>query len=138
MPETADILDRTAKLLHREGLHTGEQFAGKDGALDVCAAIYLAAEGRIPPEFYTDEDASLLLIGCSAKAMLAIQAISAVLDTEPCVTVICPGHEVPDYIEHVSHWAATRAPLAETPPTVSEVIGRILRAADHLDQLTAA
>lgn len=135
---TETVLDRTARLIHLHGLHRGEQFASF-GRLDVCAAIYLATHGRpVPAEFYTDEDASIRLIECSAPAMQAIRALSDALDTEPCFTEIVPGHEVPDYIEHVSNWAST-APIGHTdPPTTSEVIGRILRTAvSHQTALAA-
>ncbi|MFD5899082.1 hypothetical protein [Streptomyces sp. NPDC060366] len=136
MTSIADTLSRAAHLIDLLGLHTGDQFAdSKSDALDVCAAIYFAAEGGFPPEFSTDEDASIRLIECSAPAMQAIRAISNALDSEPCVTEIVPGHEVPDHIEHVSNWAAT-APIGHTaPPTASEVIGRILRTANGLGVL---
>ncbi|MET8571831.1 hypothetical protein [Streptomyces sp. NPDC004783] len=129
MATTARILEQAACLLHLNGLHTGDQFAapGPRGALDVCAAVYVAAEKKTPVQFFTDECASLDLIRASEPAMAAIRAISAALDTEPCET-----NGAPDYIEHVSNWAAT-PPIGETtPPTTSEVIGRILRAADTL------
>lgn len=132
MQDTTYTLNRAAYLLTFLGLHTGEQFAASDSdALDVCAAIYFAAEGTFPQEFVTDEVTSLALIEASAGAMQAIRALSAALDSEPCETEIAPGVTVPDYIEHVSNWAAT-PPIGETtPPTTAEVIGRILRAAQH-------
>ncbi|MFD9004470.1 hypothetical protein ACFV0T_26515 [Streptomyces sp. NPDC059582] len=118
------------------GIHTGNQFAtaGPLGpCLDICAIAYMQAEGgTVPPEFYTDEDASLRLIESSPKAMAAIKAISDVLDTTVCETEVAPGYYVPDYIEHVSNWVATAPPVGpKRPPTVSEVIGRIRRAANH-------
>jgi len=132
MPETARILRAAAQNLTWRGLHTGDQFASPTGALDVCAAIYTAAHGTIPHEFHTDEVASIALIEASAPAMAAIRAVSASLESEPCTTEICPGHEVPDYIEHVSNWAAT-APINHTePPTESEVIGRLYRLSHQL------
>lgn len=138
MPSTASILRGTAQLLATRGLHIGTQFAAPNigplpGGLDICAAVCVAAEGMVPDEFYADEVASLRLIECSAGAMQAIRAISAVLDTEPCETEIAPGHTVPDYIEHVSTWAMTPPVFETRPPCLSEVIGRILRAADHID-----
>lgn len=136
MPNTAAILHRAAKLIAVEGLHTGEQFASTYNGLDICAAVYVSAEADFPTEFFTDEVASLHLIECSAPAMAAIRAISQALDSEPCETEIAPGCPVPDYIEHVSNWAAT-PPIGEhTPPTTAEVIGRILRAAQALDTQT--
>lgn len=132
MPTTAHILRRTAKLIAAEGLHTGDQFAGTYTGLDICAAVYISAESDFPTEFFTDEIASIRLIEASAGAMAAIRAISDAIDSEACETEIAPGVTVPDYIDHVSNWAATRAPFSSAPPTVSEVIGCILRAADTL------
>lgn len=131
MQNTKYTLARAAHFLNILGLHTGDQFAARHVGLDVCAAIYVAAENdTFPEEFTTDEVASIRLIESSADAMTAIRALSAVLDSEPCETEIAPGHTVPDYIEHVSNWAAT-APIGATePPTKEQVIDRILRAAD--------
>lgn len=133
MHTTIQDLRATAALIDRDGLHTGDQFAAPTGALDVCAAAYVAARGSIPTEFYDDEIASITLIEANPRAMAAIQAISrsitnyAVPDTS--------GQ--PDVIEHVSNWANT-APIGEnTPPSTAEVIGRILRAADQLQQQPA-
>ncbi|MFC9891499.1 DUF6197 family protein [Streptomyces pilosus] len=139
------ILRETARIIDFRGLHTGAQFATNIGRrssleapLDVCAAVYAATTGHVPDVFYTDEVASLTLIESNEQAMAAIRAISAALDSEPCETEIEPGTRVPDYIEHVSNWAATRAPFASAPPSTSEVIGRILRAAQQLTAQTAA
>ena len=125
-------LHGTAYLLHHDGLHTGTQFASPEGPLDVCAAAYAITEGTLPDAFYNDECTSLDIIEASDRAMAVIRAISAALDTEPCET-----NGRPDYIEHVSNWAAT-APIGEHfPPRTSEVIGCILRAADtHAEQTT--
>lgn len=131
MYTTPTILKRAAHLITLRGFHAGDQFAAsRHGALDVCAAIYTAAHGfPVRPEFYTDENASIRLIECSAPAIQAIRAISQVLDTEPCVTQITPDYDVPDYIEHVSYWAVTAPMWSTTPPTPAEIVGRILRAA---------
>lgn len=139
MQNTKYTLVRAAHLLNILGLHTGDQFAARHVGLDVCAAIYVAAEGdTFPAEFTTDEVASIRLIEASAGAMTAIRALSAVLDSEPCETEIEPGTHVPDYIEHVSNWAAT-APIGATePPTKDEVIDRILRAANVASLQTTA
>ncbi|MFD8384284.1 hypothetical protein ACFV2X_38180 [Streptomyces sp. NPDC059679] len=144
MPSTAHILRETARILTRQGLHTGSQFAGPsvgfsslDGPLDVCAAIYVAATGKGPAEFQRDELASIRLIECSAPAMQAIRAISDALDSEPSMDQLDRGVEVPNRIEHVSNWASTRAVGEKTPPTADEVIGRILRTADALDSQSA-
>ncbi|PSK57026.1 hypothetical protein B0E38_02557 [Streptomyces sp. 111WW2] len=125
-------LHGTAYLLHHGGLHTGTQFASPEGPLDVCAAAYAITEGDLPDAFYNDECTSLDIIEASDRAMAVIRAISAALDSEPCET-----NGRPDYIEHVSNWAAT-PPIGEHfPPRTSEVIGCILRAADtHAEQTT--
>ncbi|MFE1767275.1 hypothetical protein ACFW81_24035 [Streptomyces angustmyceticus] len=133
MPETAAILRYTARILTERGLHTGDQFAAPNGSLDICAAIYLAAHGKQLRVFTFDEDLSIGFIECSAPAMAAIRAVSDHLDTAPCVTPIAPGHEVPDYIEHVSNWAATIPVFGTRQPTASEVVSRLLRTADALD-----
>jgi hypothetical protein len=138
MATTAMNLHVMAAYVNLYGVHTGDQFAAADDQLDICAIAYVVAEDcPVPPEFHDDECASLTLIESSAGAMAAIRAISAALDTEPCETEIEPGTRVPDYIEHVSNWAATPAPFSSVPPTTSEVIGRILRAADALDHATS-
>lgn len=131
MPSTDDNLLAMAVFARRYGIHTGEQFAapGPCGPLDISALAYIVAERCAPPaEFYTDEVASLRLIEASAPAMQTIRVISSALDTDPCVTVIAPGVDVPDYIEHVSNWAATPGIGQDKPPTLDEVIDRILRA----------
>lgn len=134
---TAEILDETAHIISSYGLHTGAQFAADDSdAVDICAAVYLAAEGTCPPEFSTDETISIAIIEASAKAMTAIKAISDALDSSVCESEIVPGLWVPEYIEHVSNWAATPPIGEKTPPTVSEVIGRIQRAANTVRSQT--
>ncbi|MFD7868000.1 hypothetical protein [Streptomyces sp. NPDC059783] len=130
MSRTAEHLRTAAHLISNRGLNTGTQFIDPTtNTIDVAAAIYLAAENHTPPEFHTDEATSLEIIAASAKAMTAIRALSDSLDTDPSVTEIAPGHSVPDYIEHVSNWAATKPVWGNRPPTTSEVIGALLRAA---------
>ncbi|WP_330328259.1 hypothetical protein [Streptomyces pseudovenezuelae] len=133
MFDTGNDLQAIAYLLHHGGLHTGDQFADAfTMALDVCAAAYAVAEADIPDEFFTDEIASITLIESSPRTMAAIKAISDVLDSTVCETRQPDGTYVPDYIEHVSNWAAAASPVdPKRPPTISEVIGRILRAANH-------
>ncbi|MFF8910569.1 DUF6197 family protein [Streptomyces olivaceoviridis] len=139
MQTTAQTLAETAHIISTHGLHTGEQFAATDSdAVDICAAVYMAAEGTCPPEFANDEVASLAIIEASAPAMAAIRAISEVLDSSVNETEIEPGTWVPDYIEHVSQWAMTPGIGQTEPPTTSEVIGRILRAANTLAIQTPA
>ena len=136
MNSTAQTLHAIAYYIDQYGLHTGEQFADSDQMFrfDICALAYIVGETSAwPPVFFTDEVASIELIESSEPAMAAIKVISAALDSEPCET-----NGVPDYIEHVSNWAATPPVGETTPPTVSEVIGRILRAADHANATPAA
>jgi cytochrome c5 len=135
---TTDVLQKMALVINLNGLHCGDQFAqpGLVPRLDICALAYTVAEritpDRTPDVFFTDEDASLRIIEASASAMAAIRAISDALDSSVCETQVAPGYYVPDYIEHVSNWAATASPVApKRPPTTAEVIGRILRAANQ-------
>ena len=130
MHTTACTLGQAAYIINSLGLHHGPQFADSSSpALDICAAVYLAAENTLPAEFHTDETVSLALIEASAGAMGAIRAISDVLGPV-CETEVLPGFWVPDYVEHVSSWAT---PIdGSTPPSTSEVIGCILRAANTL------
>jgi hypothetical protein len=139
MLSTFRVLRKMATVINADGLHTGDQFAerGVTDRFDICALAYIVAEDQpAPAEFFTDEVASLRLIECSAPAMQAIRALSDALDSEPCVDTIAPGVEVPNYIEHVSNWAAT-PPIGETTkPSTAEVIARI-RAAQHAAPIAA-
>lgn len=142
MNHTALTLQGMAFHADTHGIHTGDQFAapGPLGPrLDICAIAYMQAEGgTVPPEFYNDEDASIRLIESSAGAMAAIRAISDALDSNVCETEVAPGCYVPDYIDHVSNWVATASPVSpKRLPTVSEVIGRILRAANRTQTAAA-
>ena len=135
MPDTADNLKAMATFIDRYGLHTGDQFAapGPCAPLDICALAFIVAERCAPPaEFFTDELASIRLIECSAPAMQTIRAISHGLDSEPSMDTLDRGVQVPNHIEHVSNWAATRSIGEKQPPTTSEVIGRLHRIADNL------
>ena len=136
---TPTVLRRASDRINQRGLWTGDQFIEPSGRrIDVCAAIYLAAEGGfIPDEFRTDEDAAIRLIECSAPAMQAIRAVSDHLDTQPPYTEIAPGIEVCDYIEHVSHWAANRPEAVAAWYVEAAVVGRLVRIADALQIPTA-
>lgn len=146
MHGTAEVLQRMAQVISLHGIHTGDQFAVRTHQdrltqHDLCALAWVVAEGRIAPrEFFTDEDASIRLIEASASAMAAIRAISDALDSSVCEDEIAPGMHVPNYIDHVSNWAATASPVdPKRPPTVDEVIELILRAANlHATQTPAA
>ena len=137
MPHTARTIRRAIHLINGRGLHTGDQFAdgaGNFASLDVCAAIYCAAEGfPVPAEFHTDEDAAIRLIECSAPAMATIRAVSDHLDTQPPYTEIAPGIEVCDYIDHVSHWAANRPTVVAAWYVEAAVVGRLIRIAEALE-----
>lgn len=137
MHGTADVLQQMAHIISLRGIHTGNQFAERDstGILtrhDICALAWVVAEQDVAPRaFFTDDEASIAIIKASPHAMAAIKAISDILDSAVCETPTSDGTYVPDYIEHVSNWAATPAVGETKPPTTSEVIGRILRAANH-------
>ncbi|MFE7111716.1 hypothetical protein ACFU98_29835 [Streptomyces sp. NPDC057575] len=124
------ILRTTAHILSYYGLHTGKQFASADGRLDICAAIFRATTGKTPNCFLTDEDTALLQIQVCEPAMDAIRMLSAVL---PGLPPTDPDSGADDHIEHVCHWAVTPD---NQPPTMPEVIGAILRAAQAADTLT--
>lgn len=129
----ACTLTKAAWILNETGIHRGENFADRHTpALDVCAAIYLAAEGTLPHIFHRDELASIDLIEASQPAMDAIRALSQALDSEPCET-----NGRPDHIEHVSTWAMTPALFDSAPPSLNDVLGRLLRTAQNLDAPTA-
>jgi hypothetical protein len=132
MPTAATTLRTAAHLLNHFGLHTGEHFATNGGGLSVAAAIYRAATYSTPNTFLTDPAAAIALIHDNAPAMNAIRVLSAVLDTHPPTDI---DTDEPDHIEHISYWAATPAIGETNPPTISEILGRILRAADAADFL---
>lgn len=140
MHTTAHHLKEMAHFVDCYGLHTGDQMAhvGPYLTFDISALAYVLTEHRAPEEFFTDEVASLRLIESSARAMACIRAISDVLDSAVCETQIEPGTRVPDYIEHVSNWAATPGIGKTTPPTVREVIRRIRHAANYAAAHTPA
>lgn len=131
MNGTHHDLQAMAHYISCYGLHTGVQMAvcDSDGLfrLDIAAIAYHVTEDApgIPDCFLTDEVAALTLIESSDRAMACIRAISdAIRNYEVPAT---DGQ--PDVIEHVSNWVATVPIDAPAPPTASEVIGCILRAA---------
>ena len=137
MPSTARILRRATHILKHYKLHTGNQFATPDySAVDIAAAVFFAAELHWPAEFTYDEAMSLEIIAASAPTMTAIRTLSDSLPTEPSYMEVVAGHEIPEYIEHVSNWAATTPVFGQHPPTTSEVIGALLRAARTTDLAT--
>lgn len=136
MLSTAVVLRTMGQLLNFYGRHIGENFVGPHGALDIAAAAYVAVTGEVPAVFSTDEDASLELISGNEQAMDAIRMLSACLDTEP--NCISEDDRTPDHIQHICMWASQPAPREQQPPTVSEVIGRLERAATTFENLQAA
>ena len=138
MRDTAEDLQAMADFISCYGLHTGDQFAttGPHGftQLDICAVAYRVTEHTIPEAFFTDEGTARDLIEASEPAMAAIRAISAAIT----------NYEVPDtggrpdVIDHVSQWTFTNPIGEKTPPSTSEAIGCILRAANHATTQTPA
>ena len=132
---TARVLRKMATVINTQGLHTGEQFAahGPMDRLDICAIAYVVAEDTpAPAVFFTDEGASRDLIESSENAMDAIRAISAAIANYE----VPDPDGLPDVIDHVSQWTFT-PPIGErTPPTISEVIGCLFRAANTLAMQT--
>ncbi|HEY5834939.1 hypothetical protein [Streptomyces sp.] len=132
MPDTARTLRAAAYNLTYFGLWTGANFALDGGGLSITAAIYRAVTGATPNAFLDDENTSLRLIHANTHVMDAVAFLSSCLDTQP------PSDQataLPDHIEHIERYAAEPPPGATQPPTASEVIGRILRAANTADTL---
>ncbi|WP_435245180.1 DUF6197 family protein [Streptomyces tendae] len=134
MTYTPKVLRDAADLINHQGLHTGDQFVAADGALDLVAALYQAATLILPTVFRTDANQAITCIKGSQRALTAIRAVYDTLDAAyPEV------HDTDDVIDTVSHWAAVGdAGPDQQPPTTSEVIGRLLRLADRLEQQDTA
>ncbi|MFB7649381.1 hypothetical protein ACFC0S_16015 [Streptomyces sp. NPDC056084] len=134
MNDTPKVLRDAAALINRHGLHTGDEFVGPDGALDVAAALYQAATLILPADFRTDAQSAIGHIKHSQRAMTAI---CAVYSTLPAAWP--EAHNDDQVIDTVSHWAAVGdAGPDQQPPTTSEVLGRLLRLADRLEQQNTA
>ncbi|MFG3336923.1 hypothetical protein ACGFZZ_33510 [Streptomyces tendae] len=128
---TSAHLRRAVELLEQHGLNTADRnFVAPDGSLDICAALYQAATCVLPEAFRADADAALDLIKASTWAMAAIRAVYESLGPE----VTMPEDGPDEVIDRVSYWAATAPNRASQPPTRTEVMGRLLRTADALDQ----
>ncbi|MFH8295089.1 hypothetical protein [Streptomyces sp. NPDC018059] len=150
---TATLLRDAVFHLSQYGLHREHAFVGPNprahldhGPLDVCAAIYLAATASpLPPLFHStdpaDEQAAIELIKANPQAMAAIHALWDGLDSKITEADVCdelPTADGPDeWIDRVSYWAATAPASWAEPPTLLEVMGRLLRTADALEQQTA-
>ncbi|MDX2658313.1 hypothetical protein PV402_39700 [Streptomyces scabiei] len=133
MRSTTHTLRLAAHIITHRGLHTDDQFADRlTRRVDICAAIYLATQPyqrperlNIPAEFFTDEGHAITLIEANPQAMQAIRTVSAAI-----TNYLVPDTDgQPDVIEHVSNWVRTPPIGCTTPPSMSEVIGCILRAA---------
>jgi hypothetical protein len=144
MRDPKNVLADMADVINLEGLHRGEQLGqrGYVDRFDLCAHAYLRAEwvgsNSVPAEFFDDELGGIRLIESSAGAMAALRAISDVLDSTVDEEELVPGLHVPNYIAHVSNWARFGPPCSNQPPTVSEVIGCLHRAANTLAIQTPA
>lgn len=137
MPSTARTLRRMATVINTDGLHRGEQFAahGATDRFDLSALAFIVAEDHpAPAEFFTDELAAMRLIECSAGAMQTIRALSDALPSMPPLETLPNGVKVPNYIDHVSNWASTTGIGQQKPPTETEVVGRLIRTAEALEQ----
>lgn len=136
MNNLAHDLQEMAHVIDLYGLHTGEQMAriGTVVSFDISALAYVIAEDRVPNAFFTDEKTSLELIEASPRAMAVLRAISAAIDNYE----VPDSAGRPDVIEHVSQWTATTPIGCTRPPSTSEVIGCILRAAQHAATHTPA
>ncbi|MFF4409896.1 hypothetical protein [Streptomyces sp. NPDC001404] len=128
-------LRSAATLLGEHGLHTGDRFVAADGSLDVCAALYQGATGgSLPDAFRTDDTAAIGLIKASTWTMAAIRAVYDSLGPEATI----PDEDGPDeVIDRVIYWAATAPDAHSQPPTRLEVMGRLLRVANSLEQQAA-
>ncbi|MEJ8654639.1 hypothetical protein WKI65_43065 [Streptomyces sp. MS1.AVA.3] len=147
---TAPLLRDAVFYLSQYGVHREHAFVGPntrdhldDGPLDVCAAIYLAATASpLPPVFHnTDtvgEQAAIELIKENPQAMAAIHALWEGLDSKITEADVCdelPTADGPDeWIGRVSYWAATTPANWAEPPTLLEVMGRLIRTADAVEQ----
>lgn len=133
MPSNARILRTMATVISTDGLHTGEQFAqrGATDRFDICALAYIVAEDRPAPDvFFTDQAASMALLETSEPAMNALRALSASITDYK----VPDTDGQPDPVEHVFNWTATPGIGQKTPPTITEIVGRLIRAADDLNQ----
>lgn len=137
MRDPKHTLTDMAAVINIDGLHRGEQFGarGHIDRLDICALAYTVAEWvgplNTPTEFFDNELAAIRLIEASAGAMTAIRALSDSLDSHVDEEEHAPGFFVPNHIAHVSNWVRFGLPRSE-PPSTSEVIGRLHRAANNL------
>ncbi|MFD3336096.1 hypothetical protein ACFWV1_26130 [Streptomyces sp. NPDC058700] len=133
MSETARILRVAAHAATYYGLQTGPRYADANGRLDLVAAIYVAATGKIPAAFRTDNELASLLIETNEPVMAAIRAVSDALGTD-----VPTDSETgaPCHVEHLCYWQADRQHTTGEPPTEAEIVGLLLRAACDNDTST--
>ncbi|GAA0500873.1 hypothetical protein [Streptomyces olivaceiscleroticus] len=137
MPRTVDTLIETRRLIDWHGLHPGPHFATEAGFLHLAAAPFYAAETYLPRAFFTDEEASIRLIQCSAETMSALRWISAVLPTEPPTD---PDTGAVDYLEHISHWLTEDDFFTGRRPNATDVLkvlDHAIQAAQNLTDIPA-
>ncbi|MEU3399409.1 DUF6197 family protein [Streptomyces filamentosus] len=129
MNHTPQVLRDAASLINEHGLYTGEQFVGPDGSYDLVAAIYQAGARILPGAFRTDAAAAIAFIKGCKRAMDAIRAFYTTLQA-----AYPEAHDDDEVIDTVSVWAEKGdwGP-DQQPPTTSEIIGRLLRAAEALE-----
>jgi hypothetical protein len=151
---TATVLQDAVHHLSQYGLHLGRGFVGPatnphfdHGPLAVCAAVFLAAtRSPLPEAFYgstpEQEEAATDLIKANSVAMAAIHAIWNSLDSKITAADLCEEITTVDgpdeWIDRVSYWSATAPASWAQPPTLIEVIGRLMRTAEDLSQALAA
>ncbi len=129
MTGTEHDLQKMAHYISCYGLETGDQMArqGDYNTYDIPALAFRITEHHAPAVFFTNPDASVQLIKSSERAMACIRAISAAItDYE-----VPDTDGQPDVIEHVLTWVSTPPIGATEPPSICQVIGCILRAANH-------
>src|SRR5262249_51397145 len=138
-------LRQAATIIARHGLHRGPNFATRrPRRFDLCAALYLAAEGSPAPAalYGADPHAARDLIEASPDAMTAIVTVSNSLATEPPTSEVTgvDGQiaEVTEYIEHLADWTDYPGPGNSLPPTDTEVINLLQRLAGEVDKQTTA
>ncbi|MEU9778469.1 MULTISPECIES: hypothetical protein [unclassified Streptomyces] len=147
---TATLLRDAVHHLSQYGLHRERAFVGPTtrpyldhGPLDVCAAIYMAATASALPSVFrstdsADEQAAIELIKANPDAMDAIHAVWDGLDSKITEADVCdelPTFDGPDeWIDRVSYWAIKAPASWAEPPTLLEVMGRLLRTAAALEQ----
>lgn len=131
---TGTILDVAAQLLSYYGLERTDLINTGREALSIEAAVFRAVAGRIPNAFTRDPQTAELLLETNEPTQEALAWISAVLPTDAPHN---PDTSVDDHLEHIRTWVSTPDFFTGTVPTVSEVIGVVLRAKQTAEALAA-